>query len=790
MEFRLKVNVSSSGGLKTRIHATGDERYELEVDGELAGWGSERGTIDHWYFDSYDLSLDAGEHWLTARVWAAGRHGLRSQMSAGPAFMLAAEAHELSTGHATWEVRMLDGQSYEKPFAHDFFSIGWNSVLDATSHCRSGFTPRSERGNAHESRHKAAPTSNQAAAVRPGSRSTTNSADREEWKPAHSLHPGSTAGRRNRYPNIHLLAPAVLPVTQRETFTGGRVRYISNQLSGAVVAAAHLIGEAAAWNAWWNRAGPMTLPANQTRRVLVDLEDYVCAWTQLEILIGRGARVQIFWAESLYEDGASGRKGDRAVVNGKTFIGVGDTFLPTDGTHTFRSPFIRAGRYIEITVTTGEAALVLEKLILIRAEYPLEIVAEFTTDLAPVQSLLERCQRTVRASCHDNLIDGPYYEQMGWIGDTPQVALTLYSMSRDDRIVRKTLEVFDRSRLTNGMIRARWPARDSLFLPTYSLCWINVLHDFAWWRHDPEFVRARLPGMRAILDGFLTWVSAQDGLLRIPTGWNFVDWVPGWDGGIPPRDADGASGVFQWQLARALGQAAELEEQVGEVELAARFRRHAAQVAQAAEVFWNDARGLYADNRSHTAFSEHTQAYAALSGLIPAAHLTRFKQALIEDKNLTHATDPFTHYVFEAYVRLDLRAHLWPRLQRWFDYDGLGLLTTPEAPEPTRSDCHAWGAHAHFHLFASVLGIRPAAPGFRQVRINPVWDCLQNVSGKMPHPDGEIHFRFSTTEGQRRAELTFPTTIKARLIYLGKEFPANNGRIEWTSDAANKISAT
>jgi hypothetical protein len=62
-----------------------------------------------------------------------------------------------------------------------------------------------------------------------------------------------------------------------------------------------------------------------------------------------------------------------------------------------------------------------------------------------------------------------------------------------------------------------------------------------------------------------------------------------------------------------------------------------------------------------------------------------------------------------------------------------------------------------------------------------VWDCLQNVSGKLPHPDGEISFRFSSIARQRRAELTFPPTIKANLIYLEKEFPANNGRIEWNS---------
>ncbi len=725
MEFRLKARVE---GKSVRIHVAGDERYELFLDGEMIGWGSERGTVEYWYFDSYDLALEAGEHELRARVWAAGRHALRSQVSVGPGFLLASEMEGHSTGKALWEVRLLDGMEYEKPFDHDFFSIGWNSVQDAG---------RMRRAEQHG-----------------------------EWKAALSLHAGSTAGIRNRVGNIHLLAPATLPVAKREAFCGGVVRQISSGM---------INDESSQWQTWWRGREVLILPAGQERRVLIDLEDYVCAWTELAVAGGRGARIGVKWAESLFEKEGSDRKGDRGVVEGKVFVGVGDTFLPDGGESVFQSPFIRAGRYLELTVRVGDEPLELKGLRLSRAEYPLEMTGEFSTDLAPLESLLERCRRTVRASCHDNLIDGPYYEQMGWIGDTPQVALTLYSMTREARVVRKVLEVFDRSRLPGGMIRARWPARDSLVLPPYTLCWINVLRDFAWWRDEAKFVRARLPGMRAMLDGFLGWVDAEDGLLRIPVGWNFVDWVPGWDGGIPPRDDDGASGVFQWQLAWALRQAGELEECFGEEELAERYGRHARRVAQAAEIFWDEGRGLYADRRDRASFCEHAQAYAALSGLIPEEKIIRLKKGLVEDREITRATDPFTHYVFEAYGRLGLRDLIWPRMKRWFGYEALGLLTTPEGPEPTRSDCHAWGAHPHYHLFASLLGLRPEGPGFRQVRIDPLWEFLGKVAGKLPHPAGEICFRLGLVDGKPAGEVTLPPGVVGSLICPGRELVLREG---------------
>src|SRR5436309_913205 len=55
-----------------RAHVTADERYELWVDGEWVGRGSERGDGDHWFFETYDLTLEADAHVLVARVWTLG----------------------------------------------------------------------------------------------------------------------------------------------------------------------------------------------------------------------------------------------------------------------------------------------------------------------------------------------------------------------------------------------------------------------------------------------------------------------------------------------------------------------------------------------------------------------------------------------------------------------------------------------------------------------------------------------------------------------------------------------
>lgn len=56
---------------RVRLHVSGDERYELWIDGARCGRGPERGDRTIWRFETYDLELTAGEHLLTARSgWA------------------------------------------------------------------------------------------------------------------------------------------------------------------------------------------------------------------------------------------------------------------------------------------------------------------------------------------------------------------------------------------------------------------------------------------------------------------------------------------------------------------------------------------------------------------------------------------------------------------------------------------------------------------------------------------------------------------------------------------------
>ena len=119
---------------------------------------------------------------------------------------------------------------------------------------------------------------------------------------------------------------------------------------------------------------------------------------------------------------------------------------------------------------------------------------------------------------------------------------------------------------------------------------------------------------------------------------------------------------------------------------------------------------------------------------------------------------------------------VFDRMKLWFDLPGLGFRTTFEMPEPSRSDCHAWGAHPIFHAFATILGIRPASFGFRTVRIAPQLGSLPTARGTLPHPRGALRVDFSLRAGQLTGQVELPEGLRGELVHDGKTRPLRGGK--------------
>lgn len=704
--YRLRFETLSTR--RVILHVSADERFELLLDGNLLDTGPGPSDLAAWAFVTVEVDLTAGVHHLAARVWRLAARAPYSTMSAGRlGFILQSEgiSPPLHTGHAQWEVAPLAGIRFSE--SRSVLAAGWNSHVDGGEYPTGWDVGARWEGFA---------------------------------RPA-ALERGRSAHGANEYPVMtRLLVPTGLPAQQRDTRGFGTVRSVrflerpADADESVLDALTDLI----------ERERGATVAPGIAVELICDLEDYVCAYTRATTAGGDGARVEVWWQESLYE--ITGAKGDRGIVQGKEFpdgergpTPVGHTFRCGPCEATFSTLWWNAGRFVRIVVDTTCASepLRISAFSLLTTRYPYSdraVVQAADPDLAWV---VDACTRTFHNCSHESMMDCPFYEQLQYVGDSRIQALLAYATSDDDRLARSAIDSFDRSRsLPTGLTASRYPSRVRQEIPGFSLWWVAMVHDFALWRGDRAFVRSMLPGVRSVLEVFSAHTS-EEGLLQPPPGWQFVDWVDGWIDGVPPGAQPGHPYAhLQLQYALVLRMASQLESWMGEPHLADVYDTRRRLVLDAAKAsFWDDRARMYSDDLAHTAWSQHAQVLAVLSGAPDGA--LALSEAMSRG-DVASTSLYFAFYLIDALGEIGDYRGLRTELDRWIALRETGLLTTPEEPEPSRSDCHAWSAHPIIHLMTRAVGVCPAAPGWSEVFIGEPVPGIGDLQVSLPTPRGVL----------------------------------------------------
>ena len=143
---------------------------------------------------------------------------------------------------------------------------------------------------------------------------------------------------------------------------------------------------------------------------------------------------------------------------------------------------------------------------------------------------------------------------------------------------------------------------------------------------------------------------------------------------------------------------------------------------------------------------------------------------------MTKATYYFRFYLARALDHVGMGDEYLRLLNPWREMVGLGLTTWAEQPEPTRSDSHAWSAHPNFDFLTIVAGIRPKAPGFSSVHIEPHLGTLHNVATTMPTPKGNIEVSYAPKGSGVGADINLPGGVSGDLVWKGKTISLHPGR--------------
>lgn len=314
------------------------------------------------------------------------------------------------------------------------------------------------------------------------------------------------------------------------------------------------------------------------------------------------------------------------------------------------------------------------------------------------------------------------------------------------------------------------------FHTSYALLWLQALLNYYDYTGDKDLVEELAPSVHDLIDQFSTYIG-DNGLLSNAPNYLFMDWIQldGFEGHHPPAVI--GQGYLTAFFYKALADASRVAELTGDSASVEKYTqlRHEIKAAYNREL-WSPEQGLYRDgkpfaskvppggwlpaDRDIETFTGQNNSLAVLYDLAP-----RDQQAAIMDKVL--GTTPwnvrpyFMYYVFGAIAHaglFDKYGTTWMRkwkvqkaTQSFFEMGDQGDLS------------HGWTSSPLYEMNAQILGVKPAAPAFAEIDIEPQLCDLTFARGVVSTPHGNVGVDWERKSDQLMMTVNVPPGTQANL---------------------------
>ena len=457
-------------------------------------------------------------------------------------------------------------------------------------------------------------------------------------------------------------------------------------------------------------------------------------------------------------------------------------------------------RYAEIEAPAG--AVTLHGLTQLAVQYPFdETAAAFSCSDQRLDRIWELCHYSIQATTFCGVyVDGDR-ERIPYEGDAYLNQLGHYGVDNDYELARHSLEYL-------------------LFHPTWPTEWQLHCVPMAWADYEYTGDASLLDRYYDVLrDKTLLALAREDGLISSMTGLvtpeflqamhldtmqDLVDWPPAApEIGVPGErdDYDMAAPVKTfvnafhcWNLELFARIAALLGREDDRRFFAERYRQVAASLQR---VCFDVARGLYVDGEGSSHASQHANVLPAAVGLVPPEHRASVATFL---RSRGMACSVYgAQFLLEALYRLGEAAHALALMTAEYDRGWLHMLEIGSTITLEAWDVrykanldwnHAWGAAPANIIPRLLMGVRPAAPGFRSILVAPQPAGLQWARAKVPTPGGPVDLEIEQEPGTGFAQLTLnvPEGSNASVDLSHMLPPDTKITVDGTSDTVQSLS--
>ncbi len=363
---------------------------------------------------------------------------------------------------------------------------------------------------------------------------------------------------------------------------------------------------------------------------------------------------------------------------------------------------------------------------------------------------------TVHLNMQEYLWDGIKRDRLVWIGDMHPEVMAVNTVFGNHKVVRK------------GLDYARESTPPSVWMNgicSYSLWWIIIHHHLYEYYGDLAYLKEQ---HTYLIDLLHTVMADFDGSKESFKDGRFIDWPTS-------EKPDAIHAGLQALSIRAMEAGADMAGWLGDNKLkdecssaAARLRGHRPGITSGKQA----AALLYLEDMADKEEARKVILTGGANGFSSFMGYYML-EALAKSGDYDEAMKMISDYWG---AMLDLGATTF-----WEDFDyskaaGAGRIDeiVPEGKYDIHADggaycyiglrhslCHGWASGPTIWLSSHVLGIEPAEPGFRKVRINPHLGSLEWAEGSYPTPYGPITVSHrKSADGSVKSEIHLPKGVR------------------------------
>lgn len=461
-------------------------------------------------------------------------------------------------------------------------------------------------------------------------------------------------------------------------------------------------------------------------------------------------------------------------------------FVCREGINRFEAFDFESLRWMQLHVHGATRPVTIKEVGVRRRTFPWASAPRVRTSEAGLQKLVDATLNTLSNSCIETIVDGMGRERQQYSGDAGHQLHAIRYVFGEERICARYLRTFSQGLSVDGYFLDCWPAYDRLARigqkEVQGAFWGPLLDhgvgfNFDCWNHylesgDLEAVREPYPRLQRFAE-YLESKLNKDGLLEVENLGIPTVWI---DHNAYKKPAHKQCPFNLYVAAMFTHALAPLAEAMHDQEHAAHYREMGGKIlAATVRRFWSPERKMFVDNLpwlkdgETPRLSDRTLAMAILFDQCPGGEIAAAREALVNcppEMGFSYPCNAgWRLWALAKCRRIDVA--LKDLRTRWTAMESVGRNNTLQEDWHARPDSVNQWSHSAlaplYILFQEVAGIRPLAPGFARVRIQPQPGDLPDLELATPTPRGVIEFKSRRQGGGQQVSVKIPEGMEGEL---------------------------